>query len=888
MATVPHPPSSTRAPARSQGLLALALAAGVLAALLAFLFAKSFRPEMVLFSNDAPLGLIAAASGQQASTTGGLFTGYWQDLNWLGIEQPAILPGLSFGLYLIFQDPVVNAKFYGPASLFILGLSAWLFFRQLGFRQSVCVLGGIAAALNSNTFSHVCWGLPSRALSQAAVFLALAAIQSATRGNAWAKAALGGMAVGLAVMEGFDVGALYSLYVAAFAFFAVLAVEGGGPAAKKLPRAAAFVVLIALCAGWFAAHALTTLIGTQIKGVAGAAQEPQTREERQRKYDNATYWSLPKKETLRVLIPGLFGYRMDTEGGGNYWGGVGEQPGLPRHSGAGEYAGVLVALVGAWAAAHAFRKKGGVFTGLERKHLLFWTVAGGVSILFAWGRHAPFYQLVYALPYFSTIRNPVKFMHFFHLSLLVLFAFGLEGLLRLCSAQAGEIKQGLLAAFKNWWKCAAPFDRKWLLGAGAAGALGLFGFLVYYSSNRELASHLGSAGFQPDLAASIAKFTYRETALFLVTFAVSLGAVAAILSGWFGGARVKAAVLLLGAILVVDLARANQPWITYYDYKERYASGPLFELLKQNAHERRVTAKFFPFGGQYLVDPQNQQVAWFANLCNTWLQNQFQYHNIASLEVIQMSRMPELDGAFLRNFQPAGNSDSFLLGRLWELTSTKWFIAQREYLDVLNNAVLPGRNAFKLHAGIGIAARRPYSSAERLGEDDISAEINPQGPFAVIEFTNALPRAKLFTQWRGEADDQKVLAQLRDPAFDPGSAVLISGGIPAPANTNSAPASASYERYSPKEFSIKTESAAPGVLLVNDKYSPNWKVFVDGREETLLRCNYMMRGVQVPAGAHTVEFQYRPPVNSLWVTLSAMAAALALAGFLAVDARRTR
>ena len=47
-------------------------------------------------------------------------------------------------------------------------------------------------------------------------------------------------------------------------------------------------------------------------------------------------WACPRRraiieiEALRVLIPGLFGYRMDTPDGGAYWGAVGENPMLPQ------------------------------------------------------------------------------------------------------------------------------------------------------------------------------------------------------------------------------------------------------------------------------------------------------------------------------------------------------------------------------------------------------------------------------------------------------------------------------------------------------------------------------------------------------------------------------
>ena len=143
-------------------------------------------------------------------------------------------------------------------------------------------------------------------------------------------------------------------------------------------------------------------------------------------------WSLPKVETLRVIIPGLFGYRMDAPDGGNYWGSVGQEPGNPqsRHSGSGEYAGVLVVLVALWGLFRSTRPKDCPFSDTERRMIKFWAVAAAISLLLAFGRHTPFYQIIYQLPYFSTVRNPIKFMHPFELAILVLFGYGLQGLWR--------------------------------------------------------------------------------------------------------------------------------------------------------------------------------------------------------------------------------------------------------------------------------------------------------------------------------------------------------------------------------------------------------------------------------------------------------------------------
>ena len=76
---------------------------------------------------------------------------------------------------------------------------------------------------------------------------------------------------------------------------------------------------------------------------------------------------------------------------------------------------------------------------------------------------------------------------------------------------------------------------------------------------------------------------------------------------------------------------------------------------------------------------------------------------------------------------------------------------------------------------------------------------------------------------------------------------------------------------------------ALSVLLLNDKFNANWKVTVDGKQETLLRCNYLMRGVYLPqTGKHTVVFTFEPSIKGRYVSLTADAVAIALLLFMIV------
>ena len=174
-----------------------------------FLFADSFKENMILFSNDGPLGSISTDAIEMPGT----FFGYWHDLNWLGYEQPSASPGIYMALGLLLQNSVLYLKLCTPICLIILGMSAWFFFRTLGLRNLACTIGALAAAFNMEVVSHACWGLPSRSLTFATTFLAGAFILRALKSRPWPNLALAGICVGLGLMEGYDVGALFSLYI---------------------------------------------------------------------------------------------------------------------------------------------------------------------------------------------------------------------------------------------------------------------------------------------------------------------------------------------------------------------------------------------------------------------------------------------------------------------------------------------------------------------------------------------------------------------------------------------------------------------------------------------------------------------------------------------------
>ncbi|MEI9866641.1 MAG: YfhO family protein [Limisphaerales bacterium] len=220
------------------------------------------------------------------------------------------------------------------------------------------------------------------------------------------------------------------------------------------------------------------------------------------------------------------------------------------------------------------------------------------------------------------------------------------------------------------------------------------------------------------------------------------------------------------------------------------------------------------------------------------------------------------------------------------MTNTRYLLGAAGFLDAMNQQLDPDQHRFRIVQRFGIVPKPGIIQPTRF--EELTAVPDANGPFALFEFTGALPRAKLYSNWQVNTNDQVNLNTLADLNFDPAKTVLISTpqtGLPASA-TNENSGTVEFKSYSPKHIIFSANSQTPSVLLLNDKYDPNWRVTVDGKPAELLRCNYIMRGVYLPAGTHTVEFQFSLPLRPMYITLTAIATGIVLISLLIFLQRR--
>jgi uncharacterized membrane protein YfhO len=83
---------------------------------------------------------------------------------------------------------------------------------------------------------------------------------------------------------------------------------------------------------------------------------------------------------------------------------------------------------------------------------------------------------------------------------------------------------------------------------------------------------------------------------------------------------------------------------------------------------------------------------------------------------------------------------------------------------------------------------------------------------------------------------------------------------------------------------FRVRAASDGFLVMSDTFYPGWRADVDGKPLPVVRANFALRGICLPAGDHEVVFYFEPMTLRMGVMLSVAG----LAVVIAINLRRKR
>lgn len=544
-------------------------------------------------------------------------------------------------------------------------------------------------------------------------------------------------------------------------------------------------------------------------------------------YQEATVWSFAPKDFLLFFLPDAYGYFLDMK---NYWV---TQCWLKTM-----YTGGLPFLLSfvfffmpAGETPHA--------RGSRRDRLFFFSLMV-FSLFFSFGQYNPLYPFVYQyVPFFNGIRYPVKFLYLFVLALSVTAGLGFDRLAQFSKERENRALKHVLILF-------SLFSGLILLGL-VLGHREIEHFLRVREIDFPLFNHLSTNLYH-------GKRFFFYLALFFLLLRVGYEA------RWKSWARV-----FLITFLVADLL-GNMGFYGKERSEDYFKKTEILKLVTADQEPFRIfsTPKTIALDTPVLIghgvpfDLIKEKHLPSLNML-------FRAHDIWGIDVVRLKRGEDL-------YKKLTTLPSISDSRLIDLYGAKYIVSVTP---------LEGDSRFEL----------VYARLEGL--EGGREELLKQHTIKLYRNRNALPRAWLVRDFQ-VMDAEAVLSAITQKDFDPWRAVFLdeepgweekSGGhrgapLQNIKNMNDGageplrglPKSVKFIAETNNRLSLRVEAETDSILVLSDTYDPGWRVFIEGREEKVLRANYNFRGVAVPGGTSRVEFIYNPFSFKLGIGLTVVGA----------------
>lgn len=464
---------------------------------------------------------------------------------------------------------------------------------------------------------------------------------------------------------------------------------------------------------------------------------------------------------------------------------------------------------------------------LRKRDVVFFGLLALLSLFISFGKHfEPLYRLLYEnLPYFNKFRVPVMILVLVQLAVAVLAAYGIERIRREREDAAG----GTLLLRVSLW-IAVLFLGVWLLWLVLGDTLGSWyrGLVTGSLESKALAAG-AMRSFSPSAAERLAGQCFQMVKGDILAVGM-IGFVGFLCVYLF--LRRKMSLLVMVAVLacltLADVWRINT----------RIFTPMVGERSSVSAEEfRDDTIEFLE------SDPSLYRIF---PLGRDFMDNRYAAFGIANVGGYHAAKPVLYEKFYDRIIQPR------------KLTPAVLAILNVKYI-VAPDYVQPG----------------PMLS---LAHD---------GSKKIYEFHAVLPRAYLVDSVKVLADEEAVLEEILSPGFDPSRTALLLEPTPVNPVTKEG-SSVRIVSYGLNVIDIEAGITDTCFVVLSDLYYPDWKVEIDGKTAKIYRTNFLVRGVPLEPGQHSIRFAYDSRSLRTGMFLSASASVVIVLSLLPAAVRYFR
>ncbi|MFQ6618470.1 MAG: YfhO family protein, partial [Fidelibacterota bacterium] len=526
-------------------------------------------------------------------------------------------------------------------------------------------------------------------------------------------------------------------------------------------------------------------------------------------FDYATSWSFHPKEMMTFLIPSFYGF-----GGFTYWGRM-PFTDYPNYMG-------IIPLFLAISAFFYRRPKIAIFFGI----LIV------LSLLISFGRHfSIFYKLLYNfLPFFNKFRVPAMMLIMVQFSVAALAGYGLHNLLQ------GEAPGKLRSKAKI-----SGFMRVREIKAAAVFILTVI--ISVFKGNIEssmMSVYPGDPRFSDEIQRNVnsQRFDLFFKDLWIVTLIIIGGSLLLILK-FAGKVGANFAALGLLALTVMDL------WIVDFKLNKTQPEAVLVNYLEEDRlvqYLKRDTSlyRIFPLGRLF------NEKRWAA-------------HKISSIGGYHPAKL-RIYQEFLEQMGFPNNFIRKYYKRV--IKDGKPTFAPRDSSEIPDVERMSHLAALRMLNVKYVIA--PFLIPEPLLtlEEKIPVKVDGQvAPLGVYRLKNYLPRAYSVGIYKLRKTRHMVFQELKSGRFDPERYVILEKDPPIEPFPDKSIKDdvVRIEKYDLHEIEIFVNLKKPRLVVLSEIYYPaGWKAFIDGKPAEILKANYILRSVAVPAGVHRIKFIFSP------------------------------
>lgn len=736
----------------------------------------------------------------------------WSNTPWLGSRFGPIAPDLNAILLGLVPYPYSPTMVYA-VNLFFGGLGFLILLRVMKLDPASCCLGGLAFLLTNTVITLIFPGHAYKIMTSAWLPFSIAAFLLALRDQKFGYHLLAGAFLGLGLLGG-EVQICYYLGLWYGAWLVLHLFEMGyagkittSHAAKQIGGLILLGAMALVVGASTTSHSVAYLSENRPVSVAVGSEK---------NWEFATQFFFPPEEILSYITTIQF------FGGPHvYWGRDGNPTPLRLSD---DYMGLLplgLALLGGITCWRAWQARLFIVMGLG-------------SLLISFGREGLVYWLLYQLPTMKAQRNPHRWSYFVSLATCVLAAYGINWLLQQLRETAKESRR--------WSRWQTALLAAGLMGVMLFGTTAVLSFMpepvgglwysmermnspqasLYIERTRMVLVSLMRTGFFLSLSA-ISIFWLIRTNLKQPTFSADQN------RGWRPWLPLSIVIL----VVILDLGMNAKRYIQFHDWRQLLEQRELIGFLKQDKDLYRI---------KVLGIQQNP-------LLNQLVTYVLPYHGIPVVDPSSISRIP----SDYEKFFAFCNNHYVRSDRYYDFFNIKYVLSEVAFKDPVVKFMPVAQ-----WQGICISRREDY-----------------------------LPRAWLVNNVKVVAEnDEEVLSAALHPSLNlretavltapPLSLPLAGPSLPStnPNKTDPPGKRLSPDRtpcarmlsYGDNFLEVETETLAPSMLVVGEKWDPDWKAWLNGEPVKIYRVNFLMRGVEVPMGRNRIRMEYRPSLVGFWIS----------------------